>query len=296
MAQRERAVPAGSNSPTGPPLDMAPHVQTGPASFAGYNLGLDTPTDPALQSALEQIDAGLRRKLDMTESQSAAGVLDLRRLRLAMLHPDRIEYGASVPKVGILLAWFELHPEAVSHLDPTTRRDLGLMIKASSNEIAARFSHELGLANIQKVLRSYGLYDDAHGGGIWVGKHYGETGERIGDPVGDHSHAVTIRQLLRFSLLLEQGRLVSPQASSLIREIFLSPEIPHDRFKFLRGLAGRNLVVRRKSGWWEDWLHDSAVITGPGRHYILAGLTNHPKGNDYLEALASAMDDLLQSG
>ena len=29
-----------------------------------------------------------------------------------MIHPDRIEYAASVAKVGILLAYFQLHPEA----------------------------------------------------------------------------------------------------------------------------------------------------------------------------------------
>ena len=31
----------------------------------------------------------------------------LRTLRLALIHPDRIDYAASVPKIGILLAYFE---------------------------------------------------------------------------------------------------------------------------------------------------------------------------------------------
>jgi len=30
-----------------------------------------------------------------------------------MIHPDRIDYAASVPKIGILLAYFQRHPEAV---------------------------------------------------------------------------------------------------------------------------------------------------------------------------------------
>ena len=88
------------------------------------------------------------------------------------------------------------------------------MAKASNNEMAAKFSREMGLKKIQKVLNDYGLYDESRGGGIWVGKHYGKGGERIGDPVGDHSHAATVRQLLRFWLMLEQGKLVSPQASA----------------------------------------------------------------------------------
>jgi beta-lactamase class A len=60
-------------------------------------------------------------------------------------------------------------------------------------------------------------YDTNHGGG-----------ERIGDPLSDNLHAVTVRQLLRYFLLLEQGKLVSPEASKTMREIFASPDIPHD--------------------------------------------------------------------
>src|SRR5262249_7391879 len=125
---------------------------------------------------------------------------------------------------------------------------------------------------------------------------YGENDERIGDPLGDYSHAATVRQLLRFYLLLEQGKLVSPEASQVMREIFESADIPHDDIKFVAGLAGRSVQIRRKWGSWEDWLHDTAVITGPGRHYILVGLIHHPKGDDYLVGLARAVDDALWHG
>src|SRR5687768_14958014 len=189
----------------------------------------------------------------MTAEHTAVGVLDLRRQRVAMIHPDRIEYAASVPKVGILLAYFQLHPEAADgKLDEKTRRALGLMAKASNNEAAAAFSREMGLQKIQEVINSYGLYDKSHGGGIWVGKHYGKGGERIGDPVGDHSHAATVRQLIRYYLLLEQGRLVSADASRTMREIFESPQIEHDPMKFVKGLAGRDVQVIRKSGSWQN--------------------------------------------
>ena len=118
-------------------------------------------------------------------------------------------------------------------------------------------------------------------------------GERIGDPVANHSHAVTVRQLLRFYWLLSRGELVSPAASQKMREIFLSPDIPHDDHKFVKGLSGRGLTILRKSGTWEDWLHDSAIVEGPGRRYILVGLTHHPKGDAYLEELAREVDDLM---
>ncbi len=256
-------------------------------------LGYETKTDPKLQRELEAVDARLRARYGLSEEQCAVGVLDLRRGRLAMTHPDRMDYAASVAKIGILLAWFQTHPEAATALDPKTRHELGLMIKASSNEMATHFSKELGLGRIQEVLNHYGFYDASHGGGIWVGKHYGVGGERIGDPLGDNSHAATVRQLVRFYLLLEQGKLVSPEASATMREIFASPDIPHDDIKFVRGLKGRGVGIRRKWGSWEDWFHDSAIVTGPGRYYIVVALTHHPRGDDYLVDFARAVDDLM---
>ncbi|MDI1320444.1 MAG: hypothetical protein PSW75_09685 [bacterium] len=157
--------------------------------FADYTLDYQTATDPALQAAIAARDARLRAKHGMTEEQTAVGVLDLATLRLALVRPDQIYYGASVPKIGILLAWFQLHPEAATSPDPTTRHELGLMIKVSDNEMAAKFSQQLGLKSIQQVIDSHGLYDAAHGGGLWVGKHYGKGTERYVDPVGGHSHA-----------------------------------------------------------------------------------------------------------
>jgi len=263
-------------------------------SFETYTLGYDSPLDPGLQTRLASIDSTLREKYGMTAEQVELGVLDVRRPRLAMLAPDRIEYAASVAKLGILLAYFEKHPEAATSLDPVTRHELGLMVKASSNEMAAKFSRQLGLKEIQAVLDSYHFYDQAHGGGLWVGKHYGEGTERYGDPIADHSHAATVRQLLRFYLLLEQGKLVSPAASKTMLELFASPDIPHDDIKFVKALAPRHVQILRKWGSWQNWLHDTADVTGPGRHYVLVAMTNHPRGDEYLVDLATAVDDLMQ--
>jgi beta-lactamase class A len=159
--------------------------------------------------------------------------------------------------------------------------------------MATKFSREMGLKQIQEVLNQYHLYDTNHGGGIWMGKHYGQGSERIGSPVGDNSHAATVRQLLRFFLMLEQGQLVSTAASEKMREIFTSPDIPHDDIKFVKALDGRNVEIIRKWGTWKDWRHDAVVIKGEGRHYILVGLTQHPKGDDYLVSLAREVDGIL---
>lgn len=260
---------------------------------APFTIDYDTPIDRGLQRQIETIDARLRDKYGIAPELTDVGVLDLDRHRVAMIRPDHIEYAASVAKVGILYAYFKLHPEAATQLDATTQHELGLMIKASSNEMAAKFSREMGLREIQQVLNADGFYDASRGGGIWVGKHYGPNSERIGDPVGNHSHAVTVRQLLRFYWLLSQDKLISPAASRKMREIFLSPDIPHDEHKFVKALDGRGLTILRKWGTWEDWLHDSAIIEGPNRHYVLVGLTHHPKGDEYLEDFAREVDDLF---
>ena len=102
-----------------------------------------------------------------------------------------------------------------------------------------------------------------------------------------------MRQVLRFYQLLDRGLLVSPEASAKMRAIFLSPDIPADDHKFVRALAGRNLTILRKWGSWEDWLHDTALIEGPGRRYVLVGLTHHVNGDAYLEDLGREVDDLM---
>jgi beta-lactamase class A len=271
-------------------------MTTDTSSFRGFALNYSSACDPALQARLQSIDTALRAKYGIATNQTAVGVLDLASPHLAMLNPDLEMYGASVPKISILLAYFQLNPAAATNLDAQTHHELGLMIKRSSNEMAAKYSRLLGLGEIRRVLDSYHFYDTAHGGGIWLGKHYGQSDERVGDPVADHSHAATVRQLLRYCLLLEQGKLVSPEASRTMREIFASPDIPHEPNKFVRGLAGRDLQILRKSGSWENWLHDLAIISGHGRHYILVALTEHPKGDDYLADLAPAVDALLLEG
>jgi len=278
---------------TGIRITLASTMNT---NLSNYTLDYATPVDPSLQAGLEKIDASLRVKYDMTPAQTAVGLFDLQTLRLAMTFPDREEYAASVAKVGILLAYFQLNPAAATNLDATTRHELGLMIKASSNEMASKFSHEMGLKPIEAVLNTYHFYDPAHGGGIWVGKHYGVDTERIGSPVANNSHAATVRQLLRYYIMLEQDKLVSPAASETMKEIFDSPDIPHDDIKFVKALDGRGVHILRKWGSWENWLHDSAIITGPGRCYILVALTNHPRGDDYLVDLATAVDDWMQKG
>jgi beta-lactamase class A len=263
------------------------------AKFQNYTLDYNTPVDRAMQAQLEKIDSTLRAKYGMTTDQTAIGLLDLQSMRLAMVRPDYELYAASVAKIGIMLAYFQLHPEAATNLDATTRHEMALMVRPSDDAMATKIAMTMGLKPIQQVLDSYHFYDPNHGGGIWVGKYYGKGGERYGDPINDHSHAVTVRQAIRFYLLLEQRKLVSPAASQTMLDILATPDVPADDIKFVKGLNGRDVQILRKWGSWEDWFHDTAIITGPGRQYILIGLTHHPRGDEYLADLAVAADDLM---
>src|SRR3954471_20681573 len=105
---------------------------------SNFNLDYNTPVNPALQNQLETLDANIRAQLGMTSDQAAAGLFDARTSRLAMVRPDSEFYAASVAKIGILLAYFQLRATESANLDATPRHELGLMIKASSNELAAK--------------------------------------------------------------------------------------------------------------------------------------------------------------
>jgi hypothetical protein len=260
-----------------------------------YRLPHDAPTEAVLQNEIARLDNAIRAKLGINADQRAFGVLDLNSLRHAWLNPDQMFYGASVPKICILLGYFAQHPEAATDLDPAVRSELEQMIKRSSNELAAKYSQLVGLDFIQETLQSkrYKLYDGEHGGGFWCGKHYGHPTPRTGDPVHDHSNAVTVRQCLRYYLMLEQGRLVNAEACATMKEIFHAPSLEHHGHNFVGGLADRDALILRKSGLWEDWHLDTARILHGDQLYIMAGMTHHPMGQEYLAKMAASVDDFL---
>jgi hypothetical protein len=80
-------------------------MQVPPVS-AGLVIDRDTRPDSVLQSTLERVDGALREKLGVPADAVAVGLVDLRTARVAWLRPDAGDYAASVPKIGILLAWF----------------------------------------------------------------------------------------------------------------------------------------------------------------------------------------------
>lgn len=260
-----------------------------------FDIPHDAPCDAELQSALESLDARIGDALGIPITDRAFGVLDLRGERLAMIRGDVQFYGASVPKIAIVLAYLELCVDDVDRLPPQVAHELGRVLKCSDNDLAAKYSRIVGLERIQALLQTarYRFYDRNHGGGIWCGKHYGIDTPRVGDPLDDHSHAVTVRQCLRYYLMLEQGRLGGPRVSARLRELFASQWLEAHDDNFVAGLRGRDVTILRKNGLWEDWHLDTARVEHGGRVVLVAGATHHARGREYLSRMAAGVDELL---
>lgn len=265
------------------------------ADLQNYEIPFDAPRDAALQAQLESLDKSVAAELDLSAGERAIGVLDLNELRLAMIDADNEFYGASVPKIIIALGYLEKCAASETPIDDTQMLELGRMIRESDNDLAAKYSQLAGLEYLQSIVQTsrYRLYDRNHGGGLWCGKLYGVAQPRIGDPIADHSHAATVRQCLRFYLMLEQDRLGNPSISARLRQIFATPWLYLHPDNFVRGLAGRDLSILRKGGTWEDWHLDTARVRHGDRVYLLAGMVKHAKGTDYLARMAAGIDTLL---
>ncbi|MBK8913481.1 MAG: DUF1460 domain-containing protein [Phycisphaerales bacterium] len=263
-------------------------------SVQALRLEKNTPTDPALQSALERIDAAVAAELGMPEESRALGVLDLQTGAFAAFRPDAIFYGASVPKISIAHAMLERFPHQFLDYDELLFDKMSRMLKRSDNAIAAELSQGPGLEYIMELQcgDKYRFYDKEHGG-LWTGKHYGIDAPRVADPIGGHSHAVTVRQCLRFYLLMEQGKLVNARLSATLQSLFAAPKLAFHNHNFVAGLHGRNASLIRKSGTWEDWHLDTARVRHNGRTYLIAGATHHPRGEDYLARVVAGIDEHL---
>lgn len=281
----------GCAAPNGP--GRGPRVT--PMSLSATNRRFDLPynvsLDDRLQSALVRLDQRLGADLGIPADVRAIGCVDLCGPRVAMVGGDRQFYGASVPKIVIVLAFLQAHPEFMTRMPTDIERELQAVLKRSDNELAAKYSQKVGLERIQSLLLApqYRLYDPDHGGGLWCGKHYGLNQPRRGDPLQDLSHAATVRQCLRYLLLLEQDRLGDAATCRRLRDLFAAPWADYHNDYFVAGLRNSGLTLIRKNGQWEDWHLDVARVQLPDRPVLLAGAVHHPRGPEYLAQMAGAL-------
>jgi beta-lactamase class A len=202
-----------------------------------------------------------------------------------------------LPKIAILLSAYASFEDGSLPETDSAHEDLRNMIRVSSNEAATRMIDSVGMPKIEAVMRDphFGFYDEARGGGLWVGKRYASTGIRRGDPLYNISHGATVTQVCRFYYQLAMGHLISPERSAQMLDDLSRPGIHH---KFVAEIEKRAPLARlfRKSRTWRNWHADSILVRGPDwRNYILVALVESPDGEVILRNLVPTIEDLLHS-
>jgi beta-lactamase class A len=177
------------------------------------------------------------------------------------------------------------------------RGRLELMIRNSDNRTSSELISVVGFQNIARVLEEprHQLYDRSRRGGIWVGRGFGSgVGLWRRDPLANSSHGATARQAARFFVLLERGELVSPWASAEMKSILGDPALHH---KFVLGLERTHPDSRiyRKSGSWQNYHADAALVERDGRKYVASVLLESPtlSSQGVLASLIVRLDSLI---
>lgn len=286
----------------------ADHGPSGTAKDMEYTIPFDishdtikplaTYKDQALQTSLEQIiDKVPHWKSLVAQKKMAVGLVllnDTSNIKYARINGDDIMYAASLPKIAILLATEDALEKGEINETDAIHEDMRKMIARSDNDAATRLIDLLGFEKIKDVLTDpeYLLYDEEHGGGLWVGKRYAKTGRRYPEPIKGISHAATVNQVCRFYYLLVNGQLVSPERSAQMLDIMQDPELHHKFVNSIEKVAPKAKLFR-KSGTWHDYHADSILVWGPNRKYILVALTEASDGEKILRDLALKVDNIL---
>ena len=156
--------------------------------------------------------------------------------------------------------------------------------------------NRVGKDRLLEILQSneFDLYDLEGSGGLWVGKEYGKSPAYHRDPLNNFSHGATAMQVARFYYLLETGQVVGEKLSAEMKAMLGDPGIQH---KFVKGLADYpDVKIYRKSGSWQRWHGDSALVEAGKQKYIVVGLVEDSRGGAWLSSMIKPIHELMVSG
>ncbi len=272
-------------------------------------LGFSGPEwQPLSQRGDKRLQAGLELALKQHESwrplilegKMAVGLVDLSNPkipRFAQVNGNTMMYGASLPKLAVLLAAFQGFEDGTLKETPEIHRDLIEMIRRSDNPAASRVISRIGLRKIEALIsdRRYRFYDPQKGGGIWLGGTYSHGGELNPEPITGLTHTVTAYQLCRFYYLLAYGRLISPERSRQMLKILAFPDLPGKFVSVLEKTVPPNHLYR-KSGEVRGFHADSILVWGEAtwRRYILVSLIEDHRGEQILKELVPVAENVLR--
>jgi beta-lactamase class A len=252
--------------------------------------------DSSLQRSLRGTLAELNLNHFVAQKHLAVSLMDVTDIehpRYAGINDTEMMYAASLPKICALVAGFERIHDGSMQYTQDVKDMFTRMIRYSSNVDASKVIQKVGFDYISKVLMGpkYQFYDMTQNGGLWLGKGYGGPSDYWKrDPLHHLSHGATTWQVARFFMLLEQGRLVSPEYSAEMKEILSKPGIHH---KFVKGLEGSGCEIYRKSGTWSKYHADGALIEHGGKKYIAVALMEDEHGGEVFPKLIQKMDALI---
>ena len=82
--------------------------------------------------------------------------------------------------------------------------------------------------------------------------------------------------------------------ATMMKQILSNSALAH---KFVKGIKDRYpyATVVRKSGSWDRWHADSAIVEHDGHEYIAVALTESLEGGRWLRKIILALDELVCS-
>ena len=267
-------------------------------------------TGPEWRPLSQRVDQRLQARLEQALQQHAAwrpllaqgkmavGLVDLsnpKAPRAALVNGDTMMYGASLPKLMILLAAFQGFEDGSLKDTPEVHRDLIEMIRRSDNLAASRMIGRIGLRKIEALAsdRRYRFYEPKKGG-IWLGGTYAHGGETNPEPITGLSHTATAYQLCRFYYLLAYGRLISPERSRQMLKILAFPDLPGKFVSALEKDVPPNYLYR-KSGEVRGFHADSILVWDAGwRRYILVAMVEDAGGEKIVRDLVPVAEAVLR--
>ncbi|MBK8699220.1 MAG: serine hydrolase [Saprospiraceae bacterium] len=257
--------------------------------------------DASLQTELDHIVNANPRWVKLSKIKALSiGIVDMHNpmnARFAAINSNEMMYAASLPKIAILLACEDAIACGKLKETKEVKQDMRQMIAKSSNAAASRMYERVGVEHIASVLQDakYNLYDQQNGGGLWVGKPYGKAGGgRKGDPLKNLSHAATVKQVSKFYYKLAFGQLVNEERLKDMLNVMSKPEL-HHKFVSVLDRVAPDAKVYRKSGSWQNWHADSALVWSKDRRYIVVVLANDSNGEMMLRDLMRKIDTALVS-